>query len=140
MTEIEKTGNGSPAGAAVAEPEQETGQAPVRAADESTEHPRQAPPEEGLAAIAPEVKNIGVLLDIEMRMTVELGRARMKIRDIMNLSPGSIVELGKTHSEPVDIMVNGALLARGEVVVVEEQFAVRITKLLSRDERIKRLV
>jgi flagellar motor switch protein FliN/FliY len=63
----------------------------------------------------------------------------MKIRDIMNLSPGAVVELGKAPNEPVDIMVNGVLLARGEVVVVDEQFAVRITKLLSRSERIKRL-
>jgi flagellar motor switch protein FliN/FliY len=100
---------------------------------------RPAEPEEDLAAIAPEVRNIGVLLDIDMKLTVELGRARMKIRDIMNLSPGAVVELGKAPNEPVDIMVNGVLLARGEVVVVDEQFAVRITKLLSRSERIKRL-
>jgi len=100
---------------------------------------RPAEPEEDLAAIAPEIRNIGVLLDIDMKLTVELGRARMKIRDIMNLSPGTVVELGKAPNEPVDIMVNGVLLARGEVVVVDEQFAVRITKLLSRSERIKRL-
>jgi flagellar motor switch protein FliN len=100
---------------------------------------RPAEPEEDLAAIAPEIRNIGVLLDIDMKLTVELGRARMKIRDIMNLSPGAVVELGKAPNEPVDIMVNGVLLARGEVVVVDEQFAVRITKLLSRSERIKRL-
>jgi len=100
---------------------------------------RPAEPEEDLAAIAPEIRNIGVLLDIDMKLTVELGRARMKIRDIMNLSPGAVVELGKAPNEPVDIMVNGVLLARGEVVVVDEQFAVRITKLLSRSERIKKL-
>ncbi len=100
---------------------------------------RPAEPEDDLAAIAPEIRNIGVLLDIDMKLTVELGRARMKIRDIMNLSPGAVVELGKAPNEPVDIMVNGVLLARGEVVVVDEQFAVRISKLLSRTERIKRL-
>lgn len=111
----------------------------TRAAGLSPDQMRPAEPEEDLAAIAPEIRNIGVLLDIDMKLTVELGRARMKIRDIMNLSPGAVVELGKAPNEPVDIMVNGVLLARGEVVVVDEQFAVRITKLLSRSERIKRL-
>lgn len=96
--------------------------------------------EEDLAAAAPDVQNIGVLLDIDMRVTVELGRANMKIREIMNLSPGAVVELGKSPAEPVDILVNGVLLARGEVVVVDEQFAVRITKLLSRNERIRKLI
>ncbi len=96
--------------------------------------------EDDLAAAAPDVQNIGVLLDIDMKVTVELGRAKMKIRDIMNLSPGSVVELGKSPSEPVDILVNGVLLARGEVVVVDEQFAVRINKLLSRGERIRKLI
>ena len=57
--------------------------------------------------------NLGMLMDIDMRVTVELGRTRMRIRDIMELSPGSIVELGKPPSEPVDIMVNGVLAARG---------------------------
>jgi flagellar motor switch protein FliN len=96
--------------------------------------------EDDLAAAAPGVKNIGVLLDIDMKVTVELGRAQMKIRDIMNLSPGSVVELGRSPAEPVDILVNGVLLARGEVVVVDEQFSVRINKLLSRGDRIRKLI
>ena len=96
--------------------------------------------EDDLAAAAPGVKNIGVLLDIDMRVTVELGRTQMKIRDIMNLSAGSVVELGRSPAEPVDILVNGVLLARGEVVVVDEQFSVRINKLLSRNERIRKLI
>ena len=96
--------------------------------------------EDDLAAAAPDVQNIGVLLDIDMKVTVELGRANLKIRDIMNLSPGSVVELGKSPAEPVDILVNGVLLARGEVVVVDEQFAVRINGLLSRGERIRKLI
>ncbi len=96
--------------------------------------------EDDLAAAVPGVQNIGVLLDIDMKVTVELGRTQMKIRDIMNLSPGSVVELGRSPAEPVDILVNGVLLARGEVVVVEEQFSVRINKLLSRGERIRKLI
>lgn len=84
--------------------------------------------------------NLDLLMDVDMRLTVELGRARLKFRDVLNLTPGSIVELSKLTSEPVDIMVNGALLATGEVVVVDDQFSVRITKLLNRIERLKRVL
>ncbi|MHB8078750.1 MAG: flagellar motor switch protein FliN [Candidatus Krumholzibacteriia bacterium] len=89
---------------------------------------------------APDTRNLGMLLDVNLRVTVELGRTRLKIRDILNLATGSVVELGKPASEPVDILVNGALLASGEVVVVDDNFAVRITKLLSRAERLKKLI
>lgn len=87
-----------------------------------------------------ESANLDLLMDVDMKLTVELGRARLKFRDVLNLSAGSVVELGKLTSEPVDIMVNGALLASGEVVVVDDHFAVRITKLLSRVERLKRVL
>jgi flagellar motor switch protein FliN len=83
----------------------------------------------------PDIENMGTLLDIDMKLTVELGRTRMRIRDIMELSPGSIVELGKSPSEPVDIMVNGVLTATGEVVVVDDHFAVRVTRLIDRLNR-----
>ena len=73
--------------------------------------------------------NLELLMDVDMKLTVELGRARLKFRDVLNLTAGSVVELAKLTSEPVDIMVNGALLATGEVVVVDDHFAVRITKL-----------
>ncbi|MBD3221091.1 flagellar motor switch protein FliN [bacterium] len=84
--------------------------------------------------------NLDLLMDVDMKLTVELGRARLKFRDVLNLSAGSVVELAKLTSEPVDIMVNGALLASGEVVVVDDHFAVRITKLLNRVERLKRVL
>lgn len=84
--------------------------------------------------------NLDLLMDVDMKLTVELGRARLKFRDVLNLSTGSVVELAKLTSEPVDIMVNGALLASGEVVVVDDHFAVRITKLLNRVERLKRVL
>ncbi len=96
--------------------------------------------EEDIAPVAGGVPNIGVLLDIDMKVTVELGRTHMQIRDIMNLSPGSVVELGRAPSEPVDILVNGVLMAKGEVVVVDDHFAVRISKLMSREDRAKKLV
>jgi len=84
--------------------------------------------------------NLDLLMDVDMRLTVELGRARLKFRDVLNLTAGSVVELSKLTSEPVDIMVNGALLASGEVVVVDDHFAIRITKLLNRVERLKRVL
>lgn len=95
---------------------------------------------EDLAAELGESANLDLLMDVSMKVTVELGRARLKFRDVLNLSTGSVVELSKLTSEPVDIMVNGALLATGEVVVVDDHFAVRITKLLNRVERLKRVV
>ena len=84
--------------------------------------------------------NLDMLLDVNLQIAVELGRARLKFRDVLNLSQGSVVELSRQSSEPVDIMVNGALLATGEVVVVDDHFAVRITKLLNRVERLKRVL
>ncbi len=90
--------------------------------------------------LGPDAQNIGVLLDIDMKVTVELGRTRMKVRDILDLAPGAVVELSKPPSEPVDLMVNGVLTAHGEVVVVDDHFAVRITKLLRRGENIQKLV
>ena len=84
--------------------------------------------------------NLDMLLDVNLKITVELGRAQLKFRDVLNLSTGSVVELGRQTSEPVDILVNGALLASGEVVVVDDHFAVRITKLLNRVERLKRVL
>lgn len=88
----------------------------------------------------PDTANLDMLLDVNLQITVELGRSRLKFRDVLNLSNGSVVELSRQVSEPVDILVNGALLASGEVVVVDDHFAVRITKLLNRVERLKRVL
>ncbi len=99
-----------------------------------------AHPGAGEASEAAENANLDLLMDVDLKLTVELGRARLKFRDVLNLTSGSVVELAKLTSEPVDIMVNGALLATGEVVVAEDHFAVRITKLLNRVERLKRVL
>ena len=88
----------------------------------------------------PDTANLDMLLDVNLKITVELGRAELKFRDVLNLSQGSVVELQRQTSEPVDILVNGALLASGEVVVVDDHFAIRITKLLNRVERLKRVL
>jgi flagellar motor switch protein FliN len=82
-------------------------------------------------------KEMGLVLDIELDVTIELGRTSMLIRDIVKLGPGSIVELDKLSGEPVDLYVNGRRFAKGEVVVVDENFAVRITELVPVEERMK---
>ncbi len=82
------------------------------------------------------VDNLALLLDVPMRVTVELGRTRMTIKDILNLGEGSIVELEKLAGEPVDVLVNDKLIALGEVVVIDENFSVRVTKVVTPMERI----
>jgi flagellar motor switch protein FliN/FliY len=86
-----------------------------------------------------EPRNIDLLMDVELPVSIELGKTRMRISDILALGPGSIVELDKLVGEPVDLLVNRKTVARGEVVVVEESFGLRITMLVSPEERLKNL-
>ncbi len=81
--------------------------------------------------------DISLLLDVEMTMTVELGRTSKLVKDILGLGEGSIIELDKLAGEPVDLLVNGKLIAKGEVVVIDENFGVRVTDIVSQDERFK---
>ena len=74
--------------------------------------------------------NIGLLMDVTITVTVELGRARLSIKEILSLGEGSIIELQKLAGEPVDLLVNGKLIARGEVVVIDECFGVRVTEIV----------
>jgi flagellar motor switch protein FliN len=90
----------------------------------------------GDAASAPTGGDIGLLMDIVLNLTVELGRTRLPVRDVLALGPGAIVELDKLAGEPVDISVNGTCIAKGEVVVVDEKFGVRVTEILSPARRI----
>lgn len=84
-------------------------------------------------------KDIEFLLDIPLQITVELGRARMLIKDLLQLGQGSVLELEKIAGEPMEILVNNRLVARGEVVVVNEKFGVRLTDIISPTERIRQL-
>ncbi len=86
-----------------------------------------------------ESKNLNMLLDIPLQVTVELGRTRRSVQDILNLSSGAIIELDKLAGEPVDILVNNKLVAKGEVVVIEENFGVRVTDIISQSDRLKKL-
>jgi len=84
-----------------------------------------------------EIQNIGLLLDVPLPVSIELGRTTMNIEDILNLGPGSVVELNRLVGEPVDLLVNSKMIARGEVVVVDENFGIRITDLIAPQERLK---
>lgn len=90
-----------------------------------------------LAPSAPAASQSGLdlILDVPLKVTVELGRTRMQIRDVLELGKGSVVELDKLAGEPVDLLVNGKLIARGEVVVIDENFGVRVTDIVSPAER-----
>ncbi|MCX7779279.1 MAG: flagellar motor switch phosphatase FliY [Negativicutes bacterium] len=91
------------------------------------------------AALTAADTNISLIMDVPLQVTVELGRTRKLIRDILELAPGSIVELDKLAGEPVDILVNGKLIAKGEVVVIDENFGVRITEILNPIDRLNNL-
>ncbi|OZU90312.1 flagellar motor switch phosphatase FliY [Virgibacillus indicus] len=86
-----------------------------------------------------EQRNLDLLLDIPLRVTVELGRTKRTIKDILDLSSGSIIELDKLAGEPVDILVNEKLIAKGEVVVIDENFGVRVTDIISQSDRLMKL-
>lgn len=92
----------------------------------------------GEVAASPEVtaapgarRGLGLLHQVEMGVTVELGRTQLTVRELLGLAPGSVVELDRTAGAPVDVLVNGTLIARGEVVVVDEEFAVRISEIVA---------
>ena len=87
----------------------------------------------------PEPKNIDLLMDINLPVSIELGRTKMSIADILGIGPGSVVELNKLAGEPVDVLVNYKIVAKGEVVVIDENFGVRITQLMTPEERLKLL-
>lgn len=85
--------------------------------------------ENGNAAAGSET--LDLLMDVSLTVTVELGRTEMPVRDVLGLTPGSVIELRRPAADPVDIFVNNKVVARGEVVVVEDRFGVRITELIS---------
>lgn len=97
--------------------------------------PEIAPPKKASG----QVQSLDFILDIPLKVTVELGRTRMLIRDILQLAQGSVVELSKFAGEPLEVLVNDKLVARGEVVVVNEKFGIRLTDIISPVERIEQL-
>jgi len=85
------------------------------------------------------VQNLDFILDIPLKVTVELGRTSVMIKDLLQLGQGSVLELDKLAGEPLEILVNGKLIAKGEVVVVNEKFGIRLTDIISPIERIETL-
>ncbi|MCU0561359.1 MAG: flagellar motor switch protein FliN [Desulfobacterales bacterium] len=108
-----------------------TGEAPASEAGNSAAGGTKVPAAEDLG--------LEILLDIPMELTVELGRTKIPIRELLKLSPGSAVKLAKFEGDPVDILANDVLIARGEVVVRNEKYGIRITEITSRMERLKGL-
>lgn len=93
--------------------------------------------DEGLAqAVSPDLEAI---LDIPVTLSIEIGRTRISIRNLLQLNQGSVVELDRLAGEPLDVLVNGTLIAHGEVVVVNEKFGIRLTDVISAQERVKKL-
>ena len=83
--------------------------------------------------------NLEVILDVPVTLSMEVGRTRLPIRNLLQLNQGSVVELERSAGEPLDVFVNGTLIAHGEVVVVNEKFGIRLTDVISPAERIKKL-
>ena len=84
-------------------------------------------------------RNLQLILDIPLRVTVELGRTKMPVNELLNLGQGSVIELNKLAGEPMEVFVNDKLIARGEAVVVNEKFGVRLTDIISTKERVEQL-
>lgn len=89
--------------------------------------------------LAGSLQDIDLIMDIPVKMTVELGRTRMTIKELLRLTQGSVVALDGLAGEPLDILINGYLIAQGEVVVVADKYGVRITDIITPSERMRRL-
>lgn len=86
-----------------------------------------------------EKKKLDTILDIPVTISMEVGRSKISIRNLLQLNQGSVVELDRVAGEPLDVLVNGTLIAHGEVVVVNDKFGIRLTDVISQIERIKKL-
>lgn len=110
-------------------------------ADEATEAVQEiANAAQGVLRATEELpRNLDFLLDIHLQVSVEVGRTRMSIQDLLQLGQGSVIELSKLAGEPLDVYINDRLVARGEAVIVNEKFGVRVTDIVSQAERIEGL-
>ncbi len=127
----------SPASAPVAAPDPMMMPDPGPRTDVTARPVQFAPLENTGPAVTP--SNLDLLLGVTLQITVELGRTKMNIEEILHLGPGSVVELEKLAGEPVDVLVNDKMIARGEVVVLDDRFGVRITDVLPPAQRINSL-
>ncbi len=130
-------------GAAIAEQEKADAEAAARAAAAQTAPAVQSGAsmvqELGKAAATQTHNDIDFILDIPVQLTVELGRTKIAIKNLLQLAQGSVVELDGMAGEPMDVLVNGCLIAQGEVVVVNDKFGIRLTDIVTPAERIRKL-
>jgi flagellar motor switch protein FliN/FliY len=103
-----------------------------------SQHSESAPGGSSFSAKVPKV-NVDMLLDIELEVAIELGKANVAIKNVLDFAPGALIELDRFAGEPVDLLVNNKVVAKGEVVVIDENFGVRIISLVSPEERIRSL-
>jgi flagellar motor switch protein FliN/FliY len=109
------------------------------AMDEQADEPRKAQFDELEDESDGGSVNLDSILDVPVTISMEIGRTRINIRNLLQLNQGSVVELDRLAGEPMDVLVNGTLIAQGEVVVVNEKFGLRLTDIISPTERVKRL-
>ena len=128
-------GGGAAAGAALTPASCGTGAAAAACRAAAVPAPRRG----GSASAALDPLRLQLLHEVPMGVTVQLGSTRMTVRELLALAPGSVVELDRAAGSPVDVLVNGTLLARGEVVVVDEKFGVRVMEVVSRAKRLASL-
>ncbi len=83
-----------------------------------------------VGSVMQQKENIDLIMDVQLEVTVELGRTHRSIKDILEFAPGTIIELNKLSGEPVDVLVNGKIVAKGEVVVIDENFSIRVTEIM----------
>jgi flagellar motor switch protein FliN/FliY len=125
------TGALGAAAPAEAEPDEPRPATTIGASPDVEVHPVRFPPLPDIQPIAQGHRGLDLIMDVQMRVAVELGRSTMTVEDVLSLGPGSVVELNKLAGEAVDILVNERLIARGEVVVVDENFGARVTEIVS---------
>lgn len=106
---------------------------------EETENQTEAPGEETKSSERVSVDNLRVLENIDVTLTVEVGQTEIKIRDLLRLNEGSVIELDRLAGDPLDILVNGTIIARGEVVMVGERFGIRFSEIVSPEKRMENL-
>jgi len=122
-----------------------TALAEQQAAELQTNRPKQAYQVAGFqplqqdAVTTPGSVNLDMLMEVPVTLSMEIGRARIPIRNLLQLNQGSVVELDRLAGEPLDVLVNGTLIAHGEVVVINEKFGIRLTDVISPAERVRKL-
>ena len=120
-------------GEAAANNGEDTGAAPLEQFDEDAADQSKAP------LSREEKRKLDAVMDIPVNITMEVGHAKISIRNLLQLKQGSVIELERLAGEPLDVLVNGTLIAHGEVVVVNDKFGIRLTDVISQVERIKKL-